>query len=76
MWTETDNTLHRSFEFKDFPDAFAFMTRVAFVAEKLNHHPTWKNEYNKVEIWLCTHSANHTVTEKDRDLARKIDEIV
>lgn len=76
MWTETDNKLHRSFEFKDFPAAFAFMTRVAFLAEKLNHHPTWTNEYNKVEIWLCTHSANRTVTEKDRELARKIDEIV
>jgi 4a-hydroxytetrahydrobiopterin dehydratase len=75
MWTESNNQLKRSFQFKNFVDAFAFMTKVAFAAEKLNHHPNWSNVYNKVEIILTTHDANNTVTEKDRVLAKKIDEI-
>jgi 4a-hydroxytetrahydrobiopterin dehydratase len=75
MWTETNNQLKRSFQFKNFVDAFAFMTKVAFAAEKLNHHPNWSNVYNQVEIILTTHDANNTVTEKDRALAKKIDEI-
>ena len=76
MWIEKDNKLYRSFNFKDFSDAFAFMTRVAFIAESCNHHPRWTNEYNKVEIWLFTHDENDKVTEKDRDLAKRIDEIL
>jgi 4a-hydroxytetrahydrobiopterin dehydratase len=76
MWKEENNTLHRKFEFKDFSEAFAFMTRVAFAAEKMDHHPLWTNVYNKVEIWLSTHDASDTVTEKDRKLALLIDEIV
>ena len=76
MWQETDNKLYRSFKFKDFSSAFAFMTRVALLAETANHHPKWMNEYNKVEIWLCTHDANNTVTEKDRQLAKKIDDLL
>ncbi len=75
MWTESNNQLKRSFKFKNFIDAFAFMTKVAFAAEKLNHHPNWSNVYNQVEIILTTHDANNTVTEKDRALAKKIDEI-
>jgi 4a-hydroxytetrahydrobiopterin dehydratase len=75
MWTETNNQLKRNFQFKNFVEAFAFMTKVAFAAEKLNHHPNWSNVYNKVEIILTTHDANNTVTEKDRALAKKIDEI-
>lgn len=75
MWTESNNQLKRSFQFKNFVDAFAFMTKVAFAAEELNHHPNWSNVYNKVEIILTTHDANNTVTEKDRALAKKIDEI-
>src|SRR5690606_32628811 len=54
-WKEEKNELYRSFEFKDFPEAFAFMTRVAFLAEKHNHHPRWTNVWNKVEIYLNTH---------------------
>ena len=73
MWQQKDNTLYRLFEFKDFSEAFAFMTRVALVAEAMNHHPKWTNEWNKVEIWLSTHDAGDIVTEKDKTLAEKID---
>ena len=76
MWKEANNKLHRKFEFKDFSEAFAFMTRVALAAEKMNHHPLWKNVYNKVEIWLNTHDAGDIVTDKDRKLAEKIDKLV
>jgi 4a-hydroxytetrahydrobiopterin dehydratase len=76
MWTEKDNTLYKKFEFKDFSEAFAFMTRVAIEAEKMDHHPLWTNLYNRVEIWLSTHSAGDIVTNKDRDLAKKIDGLI
>ncbi len=76
MWEEKNNTLYRKFEFKDFSQAFAFMTRVALAAEKMDHHPSWTNVYNIVEISLSTHSAGNTVTEKDRKLAQKIDAFV
>jgi len=75
MWTEENNTLYKKFEFKDFSEAFAFMTRVALAAEKMDHHPTWKNTYNKVEIWLSTHDAGDIVTDKDRKLAAIIDKL-
>jgi len=76
MWTKTNNKLYRKFEFKDFSEAFAFMTRVALAAEKMNHHPLWTNVYNSVEIWLNTHDAGDIVTEKDHKLAEKIDKLV
>lgn len=76
MWKEEDNSLQKTFEFKDFSEAFAFMTRVAILAEKANHHPWWSNVYNKVEIKLNTHSAGNIVTEKDRKLAREIDSLL
>lgn len=75
MWTEKKNKLYKKFEFADFSEAFSFMTRVAFAAEKANHHPTWKNTYNTVEIWLSTHDAGNTVTAKDKKLAKTIDAI-
>ena len=75
MWQETDNKLYRSFEFKDFSEAFSFMTRVALLAEKNNHHPTWTNTYSKVEIWLSTHDAGDVVTDKDKVLALSIDKV-
>lgn len=75
MWEEENNKLHKKFEFKNFSEAFAFMARVALAAEKMDHHPKWTNEYNKVEIWLSTHDAGDTVTEKDRTLATIIDQI-
>ena len=73
MWHETDNKLYKAFKFKDFSEAFAFMTRVALLAEKHDHHPTWTNTYNKLEIWLNTHDAGDKVTDKDRLLASEID---
>lgn len=76
MWQETDNKLYRKFTFKNFSQAFAFMMRVAMEAEKMDHHPTWSNTYNQVEIWLTTHSAGNKVTHKDHELSKKIDELV
>lgn len=73
MWQETGNALYQKFSFINFSEAFAFMTRVAFLAEAMNHHPRWTNVYNTVEIWLNTHDAGDTVTAKDRELAKKID---
>ena len=75
MWNEENNRLYQSFTFRDFSEAFAFMARVALLAERHNHHPTWTNTWNKVEIWLTTHDAGNTVTEKDRKLARAIDNL-
>lgn len=75
-WTEENNSLKRTFVFKDFSEAFAFMTRVALLAEKHDHHPYWTNIWNKVEIALNTHSAGNVVTEKDRKLAKEIDKLI
>ena len=75
MWQDKNNQLYKKFEFKDFTEAFAFMTRVAEAAEQANHHPKWLNEWNKVKIWLTSHDAGDKVTEKDHQLAKKIDEI-
>ncbi len=75
MWKEENNQLKKSFQFTDFVEAFTFMTRVAFAAEKMQHHPNWRNVYNKVEINLFTHDKDNKVTEKDRELSKAIDEI-
>ncbi len=75
MWKKQQNKLYRKFTFKDFSEAFAFMTRVALAAEKAEHHPEWTNVYNKVEIWLNTHDAGDIVTDKDKQLAKAIDAI-
>lgn len=76
MWKETDNKLYRKFEFSDFSEAFSFMTRVALIVEKMDHHPLWTNVYNSVEIWLSTHDAGDIVTEKDKKLAKEIDSLI
>ncbi len=76
MWQTQNNQLYRKFEFQDFKSAFAFMTHVAALAEEQNHHPTWRNAYNVVEIWLCTHDAGSVITEKDWELAKEIDGVV
>ena len=76
MWKEENNQLIREFEFKNFSAAFAFMTRVAIEAEKMNHHPYWENVYNRVKICLNTHDKGGIVTEADRELAAKIDALV
>jgi 4a-hydroxytetrahydrobiopterin dehydratase len=75
-WTEKDSSLYRKFEFNDFNEAFAFMTRVALIAEKMDHHPKWTNVWNTVEVWLFTHDAGDIVTEKDRKLADKISALI
>ena len=72
-WTEEDGALRRSFTFANFSEAFAFMTRVAMLAEKQNHHPDWSNIWNRVDITLTTHEAGNRVTDKDRELAAAID---
>ena len=82
MWKEQNlpdgkqgNRLYKSFQFKNFIEAFSFMTKVALVAEKMNHHPSWTNVYNVVEISLNTHDAGNTITEKDRKLSIEIDKL-
>lgn len=74
-WKETNNKLAASFEFENFTEAFAFMTEVAFAAERHNHHPNWSNVWNKVDIELTTHDAGNIVTEKDQKLAEDISEL-
>ncbi|TAE23429.1 MAG: pterin-4-alpha-carbinolamine dehydratase [Cytophagales bacterium] len=75
MWQETDNKLVRDFQFADFSEAFAFITRVAILAEKMDHHPWWSNVYNKVRIELTTHDAGNVVTDKDWKLAEAISQL-
>jgi 4a-hydroxytetrahydrobiopterin dehydratase len=75
-WQEENNRLKNTFKFKDFKDAFAFMTKVALIAEKMDHHPTWTNTWNVVSIELSTHDAGNVVTDKDRKLANAIDKLV
>lgn len=75
MWKEENDKLQRTFKFKDFSEAFAFMARVALAAEKMDHHPEWTNVYNTVDIKLCTHDAGDKITAKDRKLAEAIDRI-
>lgn len=72
-WKEENNKLNKSFKFDNFVDAFGFMSRVALVAEKMNHHPEWSNVYNKVDIALQSHDDGNKVTEKDHKLAKAID---
>ena len=75
-WKEENNSLKRNFKFKNFVEAWSFMSKVALVAEKMDHHPEWSNVYNIVDITLRTHDKGNTVTDKDRELAKKIDEFV
>jgi 4a-hydroxytetrahydrobiopterin dehydratase len=76
MWKEENNKLYKKFVFNNFNEAFGFMTTVALMAEKADHHPTWTNTWNTVEIWLTTHDAGNTVTQKDKDLAAAIDSVI
>ncbi len=75
-WQEIDDKLRREFTFKDFSEAFAFMTRVALLAEKRNHHPDWSNVWNRVVIELTSHDAGSTVTDNDRDLAKAVNRLL
>lgn len=74
-WTEANNKLSRTFKFRDFNEAFGFMTRVALIAEKMDHHPTWTNTWNTVHVELATHDAGDKVTDRDRKLAEAIDRL-
>ena len=75
LWQDKNGELYQKFEFEDFKEAFEFMKQVAEAAEEQNHHPRWQNEYNKVEIWLSTHSAGGLITDKDKRLASEIDRV-
>lgn len=72
-WSEKDNALHGTFKFKNFTQAFGFLSQVAILQEKHNHHAEIKNMYNRVELTLTTHDAGNTVTEKDYKLAKAIE---
>ena len=74
MWKEENNKLTRSFKFKNFSEAFAFMTRAAMIAEKMDHHPEIFNVYNRVEIILATHDVDG-LSERDIRLAEAIDQL-
>ena len=75
-WTVVGGKLHRELQFADFVAAFAFMTRVALLAEKREHHPEWRNVYNRVVIDLCTHDSGDAITEADVELAQAIEKTV
>ena len=74
-WALKDGKLHRELKFKDFGQAWGFMTQVAILAEQMNHHPEWSNVYNQVTIDLTTHEAGG-ISQRDFDLAKKINEIL
>ncbi len=76
MWKEENNKLERTFKFDNFVHAFSFMTQVAMLAEKMDHHPNWENTYNQVTIRLTSHDAGDVVTDKDRQLASAIDKLI
>ncbi|WKZ24481.1 MAG: 4a-hydroxytetrahydrobiopterin dehydratase [Patescibacteria group bacterium] len=76
MWQEQNNSLVQEFVFKDFKEAFVFITKVAELAEEMDHHPTWTNTYNKVMIKLCTHDQGDIITQKDRLMAEEIDKLI
>lgn len=75
-WKEDNNKLKNTYQFKDFNEAFGFMSRVALIAEKMDHHPTWTNTWNTVSFELSTHDAGNKVTERDRKLADAIDKLI
>ena len=75
-WQESVDGLHRRIEFDDFAAAWEFMSRVAVLAEAQDHHPDWSNSYNVVEISLCSHDVGRKVTDRDRRLARSINDLL
>lgn len=74
-WKYANGSISKTFVFSDFVVAFGFMTKVALIAEKMDHHPDWKNSYNSVEISLKTHSENG-ITQKDLSLAEEIEKLI
>jgi len=75
-WTESNNALQKTFTFKSFGDAMAWMIKASYIIEKMDHHPEWTNIYNKVHVRLTTHDAGNTISDKDRLLATALDELV
>ena len=73
-WSHADGKLHRDFKFRNFVEAFGFMSSVALTAEKMDHHPDWSNGYNKVSVDLATHSVGG-ITTNDLELAKKMNEL-
>lgn len=73
-WVERDGALHREFRFADFSEAFGFMTRVALIAEKMDHHPDWSNSWNKVDLAIASHDAGG-ITQQCIDFATKVNQI-
>jgi 4a-hydroxytetrahydrobiopterin dehydratase len=76
MWSQIDNALYKTFQFRDFAEAFSFLANIALISEELDHHPIVNNVYNKVELRLTTDSAGAKVTEQDHELSRRIDKMV
>jgi ribonuclease HI/pterin-4a-carbinolamine dehydratase len=76
MWQETKHGLYKQFNFENFKEAWAFMTRVAALAEQYQHHPRWENEWSVVQIWLITHDAGQKITGKDHEMAAAIDALL
>jgi ribonuclease HI/pterin-4a-carbinolamine dehydratase len=76
MWQETKHGLYKQFNFGNFKEAWAFMEKVAALAEQYQHHPRWENEWSVVQIWLITHEGGKKVTDKDHELAEAIDALV
>ena len=74
-WNYSENTLAKTFAFATFKEAFSFMTRVAFEAEGMNHHPDWSNVYSKVTVRLSTHDAGNKVTSLDIELAKRVQKL-
>lgn len=76
MWKNEDNSLKRTFEFKDFKGAIDFVNKVAALAEEHDHHPDILIEYDEVTLTLTTHHAGSIVTEKDKEMAKEIDKLI
>jgi 4a-hydroxytetrahydrobiopterin dehydratase len=74
-WVASDGRLHREFAFADFSEAFAFMTRVALIAEKLDHHPDWSNSWNRVVIDITSHDEGG-ITDRCVELATRVNRLV
>lgn len=74
-WQVTDKGLYRQFKFPDFITAMKFIQHAAVCMEKVNHHASWTNQYNIVEVWMSTHSEGNAITEKDYNLAAELDTV-
>ena len=75
MWQEIDGSIYREFRLKDFNEAFKFISTIVEEANRLNHHPKWEHSGREVKIWLTTHDAGNRVTDKDKELAKAIDQL-